>query len=415
MNDKYITRRARSDDGEKLKELFDAVFHPGDVGTLAQTMFDHLPRMEQKYWFIAEEKATAQIVSAFALIPWTLELEGVRLKVAEMGIVGTLEEHREQGLMRQLNGEFDQVLEEEGFDLSIIQGIPGFYRQFGFHYALPLENHINVPLHAIAAKEEDERDAYSFRLADVDDIPFLLQEDETYRGCFSISTFRDEENWRYLLTESLGTEYGSEFWIMEEKGGDERFYFRIPQGGFGKGLIVSEISDSIHYEVLEYLLLFCKEKAVERDKPYVRLNLHNDSTPGRMAIGMGAEAGRPYAWQVKIPNIVRYLMMIGPVLEKRMRASAFTGYTGTFRLNFFKQSVDLVWNGGTLAEVRPGEGRCSDTFSIAADLFPVLCLGYRSWRELQHIRPDISPSSGKSTMLAETFFPPMVSWIHEQY
>lgn len=415
MNDKYATRRARPDDGEKLKQLFDAVFHPSDVGRLAQTIFDHFPRMEEKYWFIAEEKTTAQIVSAFALIPWTLELEGVRLKVAEMGIVGTLEEHRKQGLMRRLNGEFDQVLEEERFDLSIIQGISGFYHQFGFHYALPLENHINVPLHAVAEKEDDDRDRYSFRLAELDDIPFLLREDEVYRGRFSIATFRDEANWRYMLTESRETEYGSEFWIMEAKGSDERFYFRIPQGGFGKGLIVSEISDGIGYEALEYLLLFCKEKAVERDKPYVRLNLHNDSTAGRMAIGMGAEAGRPYAWQVKFPNIVRYLTKIGPVLEKRMRASVLAGHSGTFRLNFYRQSVDLVWNGGTLADIRPGKGKCSNTFSIATDLFPALCLGHRNWRELRHIRPDVFPSSGKSAMLAEILFPTTVSWIHEQY
>jgi len=39
-----------------LHALFSDVFHPEDVGSLAETMFYHLPRMEQKYWFIAEEK-----------------------------------------------------------------------------------------------------------------------------------------------------------------------------------------------------------------------------------------------------------------------------------------------------------------------------------------------------------------------
>jgi predicted acetyltransferase len=74
-------------------------------------------------------------------------LEGTKLHVAEMGLVGTQENHRGRGLMRTLNREFDKTLDEEKFDLAVIQGIPGFYHQFGYHYAIPLENHINMPLH----------------------------------------------------------------------------------------------------------------------------------------------------------------------------------------------------------------------------------------------------------------------------
>ena len=414
MTDKYRTRRAGPGDGEGLQQLFDAVFQPEDVGVLARTMFDHLPRLEHKYWFIAEERASGQIVSAFALIPWTLTLEGVQLKAAEMGIVGTLEQHRGQGLMRRLSAEFDQVLDEEGFHLAMIQGIPGFYQQFGFHYALPLENHINMPLHAIAEKKEDEPESYTFRPAETGDIPALMQEDETYRASFSVASWRDEENWHYLLTHSPATNYGSEFWLMEQTGGGERFYFRIPRDGFGTGLIVSEISDAIHFEATGDLLRFCKSKALERDKPYVRLNLHNESGPGRMAIHLGAEAGRPYAWQIKIPDVVSYLRHIGPVLQQRLRASASAGYSGTLRVNMYRSKVDLVWEGGSLIGVRDGEGECDDAFAVPEDLFPPLCLGHRSWRELQHIRPDVG-ASGQGALLLDALFPPAVSWIHEQY
>ena len=133
MKNKYTIRRAESSsDGKRLQTLFAEVFYPEKVGVLAETMFHHLPRMEYKYWFIAEEKQTGSIVSAFALIPWTWEMEEIKLKVAEMGIVGTLKAHRGQGLMRILNKEFDKTLEEEKFDLAVIQGIPGFYHQFGY-------------------------------------------------------------------------------------------------------------------------------------------------------------------------------------------------------------------------------------------------------------------------------------------
>ena len=415
LNDRYVTRRAGADEGEQLKQLFDAVFHPEDVGTLALTLFDHLPRMKPQHWFVAVDKASEQMVAGFALIPWTLELEGIRLQVAEQGIVGTLEAHRGRGLMHQLNTEFDLTLQEEGFDLAMIQGIPGFYQQFGFHYALPLENHINVALHTISGKEDGARDTFTIRLADTADIPFLLQQDEIYRSRFSVATVRDESNWRYLLTESRATEYGSEFWIMEQQGVGPRFYCRIPKDGFGTGLIVSEISDDISFGAMEELLRFCGQKAQERDKPYIRLNLHSDSSAGRMAVAMGAEAGKPYAWQVKLPDLPGYLKKIGPVLEKRLRQSPLSGYSGALRLNLYKQSVDLVWKDGKLIEVRPGQGECSDALNLGADMFAALGLGHRSWRELRHIRPDTYPSSGQSALLIEALFPPTTSWIHEQY
>jgi len=137
MDNEYIVRHAESDDdGRKLKEFFSGIFHPENVGTLAETMFHHLPRMKKEYWFIAEEKKTSDIVSAFALIPWTWEMEGIRLRVAEMGIVGTRKDHRNKGIQTMLNRAFDNTLEEEEFDIAVIQGIPGFYHNFGYYYAV---------------------------------------------------------------------------------------------------------------------------------------------------------------------------------------------------------------------------------------------------------------------------------------
>ncbi len=414
MNDKYTIRRAESSSDEKrLYSLFTEVFHPEEVGILAETFFRHLPGMEDKYWFMAEEKKTGRIVSAFALIPWVWEMEGIKLKVAEMGIVGTLEKHRNQGLMRVLNREFDQTLDEEKYDLAVIQGIPGFYHQFGYSYSVPLENHINLPLQSVSEKRK--QDPYAFRLAGVEDIPYLMREDDAYRARYSLSSFRDEAHWQYLLTESLKTEYGSEYWIIEHPKKKETFYCRIPEHGFGKGLIVSEISENITLDALSSFFSFFKRKAIERNKPYIRLNLHDDSTAGKLAISMGANQGNPYAWQIKIPSTIRLLKTIAPLLEQRMQKSCFNHFSGTFRLDFFKTTVDLLWKEGILESVRRGEGKCRYVFSINADLFPALCLGHRTWQELRYIKPDISPKSAESALLLETLFPSKNSWIHEQY
>ena len=411
---KYHTRRAESsNDAKRLHALFSDVFHPEDVGTLAETIFHHLPRMKLKYWFLAEETTTAQIVSAFALIPWIWELEGVKLHVAEMGIVGTQQQHRGQGLMRTLNKEFDSTLEAEQFDLAVIQGIPGFYHRFGYHYAIPLENHINLPLHLVSKKQEPS--TYIFRPASLEDIPYLLQEDHTYRKAFSLSVFRDAASWTYLLTESMNTEYGSEFWILEDQHETPRYYCRIPKQGFGIGLILSEISENITYDAFHELLQFCTTLAIERKKPYIRFNLHNHATASRFALSMGAHREKGYAWQIKIPDTIRFLTTMKSLLEKRIRNSVFNNFCGTLRLNFFTKNVDLCWINGSLTAIVPGKGECVDTFSINPDLFPALVLGYRTWQEIRHLRKDIFPSSDRSRLMIETLFPSRRSWIYEQY
>jgi predicted N-acetyltransferase YhbS len=414
LHDQYKTRRAEGEsDGKKLRDLFSEVFHPDEVGILAETIFHHLPAMKNEYWFIVEEKKTGTLVSAFALIPWKWELEGIELEVAEMGIVGTLEKHRGRGLMRDLNREFDKTLEEDGFDLVVIQGIPGFYDQFGFSYSIPLENHINVPFHGIPEKKEE--DGYAFHLAGIKDIPLLMREDEAYRNRFSLSSIRDEAQWNYMLTESLKTEYGSEYWIFDHEKKGEAGYFRIPKQGFGTGLIVSEASENTTFDGLNSLLAFCKQKAEERDKPYIRLNLHNDSNVGKMAISMGSKPGTPYGWQVKFPDVARFLMKMKPVFEKRIQSSGFDRFSGAFVLDFYKSSVVLHWKEGVLEAVTSGREESPHTLSINADLFPALCLGHRTWQEIRHCRPDIFPNSKSSALLTDVLFPSTMSWIYEQY
>jgi hypothetical protein len=163
------------------------------------------------------------------------------------------------------------------------------------------------------------------------------------------------------------------------------------------------------------MLAFCKRKATERNKPYVRLNLHNDSTAARMAIALGARQGTPYAWQIKIPDAIRFLTAIAPVLEARMAASCFRGYSGTLRMDFFRAAVDLVWDDGILGSVERGAGEVQHALSLNADLFPALCLSYRTWPELRYVRPDIIPRSATAALLIETLFPALPSWIHQQY
>src|SRR5690606_30847863 len=87
---------------------------------------------------LVEDTRTGQIVSSLCLIPQTWTYEGIRLPVGEVSLVGTHSGYRKRGLIRAQMDEIDHMLRARGHLLSCIEGIPYFYKQFGYEFAVPL-------------------------------------------------------------------------------------------------------------------------------------------------------------------------------------------------------------------------------------------------------------------------------------
>lgn len=424
MNEAFSFRRAdRPEDLDALIPLYAEVFPDEDVAGLAQVLFTHFPDMETRHWLLAEEKQTGELASACALIPWAWEMEGTPLKMAEMGLVGTREKYRNMGLMRMLSRFFDEILDQDGFDLAGIQGIPGFYDKLGYYYGLAMENHIHLPFDMVNSSAC--ANGWEIREATPRDIPFLLESQVLYSERYSVSAKRETRHWEYLLSEGRKTGYGSDFFVAEKTDEKTLYFIRIQRQGFGDGLIISEISESAPDRVLECLYSHAKKLAQERGKPYIRVNMHNDAGPVQFLIQKGVKKSPSYAWQVKIPDKARFLRTITGVLEKRLHESRFSGFSGVFRMDFFTGHLDLVFANGSLVSLETREeNQPTHVFHIHESLFPALCLGHRAWREIQYIRPDIFPEfqfvhPDENTLvtgrLADTLFPKKNSWIYLQY
>ena len=142
-------------DAERLA-AFNAVIHDEGVAAMARALIFHHPNTRPEHWLFVENEPTGQVVSSLCLIPWTWRYEDVALKAGEMGIVGTLEAYRHRGLIRALVARFDELLREGGYDLSHIQGIPYFYRRFGYEYAIPLEAGLRVEPYLIPDAPSDK-------------------------------------------------------------------------------------------------------------------------------------------------------------------------------------------------------------------------------------------------------------------
>jgi hypothetical protein len=149
----FVVRAATGpEDVERVAALSGAIHGPG-VAELTRALFLRHPNVELADLFFVEHVPSQQIVSTLCLIPWVLCIEGVGVRAGEMGIVGTLEPYRKRGLVRAQVKRFNRRLNERGCLVSHIQGIPYFYRQFGYEYALPLEGGLRLEMCDIPAEE----------------------------------------------------------------------------------------------------------------------------------------------------------------------------------------------------------------------------------------------------------------------
>jgi hypothetical protein len=398
-------------DVERLA-VFNGHIHGPAVAAMTRALLRDHPATRPDDWLFVEDAAARQVVSALCLLPWVLRYEDIELQAGELGIVGTHEAYRGRGLIRRLNERFTDLLRAESFDVSHIQGIPFFYRQFGYEYALPLEVDWRIAPHLVPDDEPDG-DAYRFRQATVDDAPLLTRLYAEAAGHLGISAVRDEAVWCYLLGPSMGTATGAATFLVLDADSRAVGYGRIADHGFGPGLIVSETS-ALPTDAARAVLRYLKGLATEHDKPYIRLNLPEDSLLVRIAHAYGGHRAGGYAWQIRLVDIPALLLKLAPVLARRLAASSFVGYQRRLRLDLYRQVFDLQFEAGRLVAVgAPGPGT-SDVVRLPPPLLAPLLLGYRDLPELAQSYHDVS-AGGLGSALVQVLFPPMPAFLYAPY
>ncbi len=399
-------------DVERLA-AFNGLIHGRGVAEMTGSLIVDHPSTRPEHWLFVEEPSSRTILAALCLLPWTLHYEDVPLRAGEMGIVGTLEAYRRRGLIRAINQRFSELLHEGGYDLSHIQGIPYFYRQFGYEYAMPLEAHWRVELDTIAETEPTERHQYQVSPATFNDIPVLSRLYDENAATLDIRTARDVDVWRYLLGPSTQTETAADTYLVLAPDSTAVGYFRVAHHGFGTGLIVNE-SSRLSLESAEAVLRFLKRSAIERRKPYIRLNLPSNSLLVESARWKGSDDGNAYAWQLRVPDPARLLGSVAPVLERRLAASSLSGITRTLRINLYRSSIDLRFEAGRLVVAEHEAVEPFSVISMPPPLLAPLVTGYRTLDELARVYHDVA-ADGLGRSLAGVLFPKLQAFLYTMY
>ncbi len=137
----------------------------------------------------------------------------------------------------------------------------------------------------------------------------------------------------------------------------------------------------------------------------------------RAALAWGASDQGRYAWQVLIPDPARFLRQIGPLLERRIAGSPFTGLTRTVRINLYREAVELRFEAGKLIAVESIGFRDfadGNDLNLPPNLLPVLALGWRGVKQLGETYPDVGVW-GRSAYLIDVLFPQVEAYLYTQY
>jgi predicted N-acetyltransferase YhbS len=412
LSDGLVMRTAACEADVEAVAAFNALIHGPGVAPMTLDLYLRHPDTTARDLVFVED-AAGQVVSSLCLIPWKWHIDGVSLQAGEMGIVGTADAYRRRGLVRAQDGYFKRRLQERGCLVSHIQGIPYYYRQFGYEYALPLEGGLKLELEQVG---EPFGGPYTFRPAGRADIPALCALHERAAAELAIHAVRSESVWGYLLAHSAGSEMECATWLIEQ-GGAAVGYMRVPRYHFGEELAVNEVS-ALSFSAATAVLAQLRVLAQAEGRPGIRLNLPANCTLMRLARSLGARDLGTYAWQIYLPDPVGLLRALTPALERRLAASPFAGLTRVVVLSFYRSGAALHFEGGRLAAV--SELAADALAGFSADLrlpptaFTPLVLGYRNLDELRTAYPDVG-ADARWRLLLDTLFPRGESFLYTVY
>ena len=380
-------------------------------GITCDYLLRHHPEISYDDFLLVEDESTGTVVSTTCLIPWHCRYEDAPLEVAMLEMVATHQDHRNRGYVRAQIDRFHQMVDDRRFDLSIVWGIPYYYRQYGYAYAIDLQGADSLPAGLIPNPADGKRYPYKLRKAVVQDAPALMQLYRESMAAVQLHDSRDLDYWQFLLQ---WMQYPVQV-VEEQRSGHVVGYICIDSSvtsreekSAGTKIVESAIAnrDAAMF-VLQQLKAGCEGE--------VRLGWPQTNMLVEIGRSLGSTPLPVYQWLLRIPDVARLLSKIGPILERRVAASALAGLTADVRINLFQKAFVLQFKQGKLLKVGPAGfvnasvGSDGGDICIPPDAFVRLVFGYSQVEKMRDGWPDIAVRP-ESRCLVDVLFPKMTSF-----
>lgn len=393
-------------DFEDLYKLMDAAFGDEDVRGITKRFIENHPEMTEKHFFMIRQ--SEKVVAGLLLLPQTWVIDGVEVRVAEMGCVGTHPEHRRKRLQWILNDKFDEYARQNDYDLCVLAGIPYFYRQFGYQYAVGLDYSTIIEIEKLPDCDSE----ITGRKTTVEDIQLMDQILTQTQEKYFVKSLRSRGIWE--MQQKTGT-YGGDFNQGMSLTSNEKLvgYYRYVEDKEKSTLYVRELGykENISEETIAGIL---KKHAKSLGVVKIKMATAHMDIFNLYLKKLGAELNKPYAWQIKPLDLYGLMQKMKPAFEKRLAGSQFKGLTKTLSFNFFKFAVKMEIEGGVIKHMKKYYGEEKRTLGFNPYAFIQLILGYKDWQELANAYPDFWVRDGLDD-LVDVLFPKAAGYIHYTY
>ncbi|KAI9290143.1 hypothetical protein BC943DRAFT_313359 [Umbelopsis sp. AD052] len=359
---------------------------------------------------------------------------GISFSIGRVEFVGVVGEYRNQGLMPRIMDAVHEASDLRGDLLQTIVGIPYYYRQFDYEYALDIGRRSKTWLNSIPSLQSDEKELITPRAATLEDSDTILMFDQelSLQSC-NYAPLRRE----YLETQIKGNSTASPFQrkvVMFEQDGQAIGYFMMhnyadPSAisvlhiAFNPNINLPTIINSILRGIVQYSRHSYGEGSCENLTAifwhYSEWHPFFNSLPScnRSYTSLPDEA---YSTYVRIPNYANFIRHIIPVLNDRLsNAKSWSCYNGVLHIhNYTKKymGVRIHIDDGQVSKVEDWfpidrQQPVSNQIQFPPLTFTNILLGNKSLEELQIVYPDIA-ASDFTVQLVNVLFPKSVSINH---
>ena len=396
----HIAENSKKEEFQQILEL-NVNVHGESVRDYIKHIFLNHPRREDILFLYIKDSNTNKIVSSISLMPLEWRFESINIPVCEMGFVGTLEQYRGKELIVELNNLYERIMAENGYLISVIRGIPYYYRKLGYEFAIPLDHRMFLSLSKIP---QDDLEFLKIRKANIDDIDLITNKYKQYYEDFFISNIFDKDCYISKFFNDNYNEFKASTYIIET-GGKSIVYFTFGKSYDNKGYDIK--TSHMNRECGIKILQFTKEITSIENPDQVDLAVREDTDLAELIDELGGTTYDTYGWQIKVPNLKLYLETIKPILENRIHNSNFQGLTQDLRISNYKTTFILSFNNGQISTIEIEKGypkELSCDLKLPGSILFKLILGDRSFKEIKHIMKDAKVKY-ESCEIVDVLFP----------
>ncbi len=433
LGDGLVLRWSTAADTENIAQLVSLVFRDKEdeppnepmSNEIRQLMRGDHPLMGPGDFGVVEDtrKEGNPIVACTCLWRNHWEYEGIPFAMGQPEIVATNPEYRNRGLIRAL---FDMVharSESEGHMVQAITGIPYFYRQFGYEYALNLEGKRVTYVTLIPKAKEGEPEPYTLRNATAEDIPLIQECYNRRRATSVVWTNIPDTCWLYeiqrrddprinkmprlqMIINITNTVRGYTWLSARRRGNGSNF--NVYALDVLPSVNLHAMMPSVLRGIQAYAATVPTHGSDAAPVDEISFNLGR-THPVYEALGnvLAPFYEAPYAWYVRVRSIPAFLRYIAPALEKRLENSVVESYTGELKIDMYRGGIHMVFEHGRLTAAEPWQLPIYNSNAGAGCpqlVFLQLLFGHRSLDELRYAFPDVW-ADRDAEILLKTLFP----------